>query len=96
MIALRSALVRCSRLDGKSRIRDMRAEPGAAAVLVEIHHLVERRVRTVVHVRRGERDVAERRHLERKAMLGDVIDARATGVGIETRVRERRDEWRRR
>src|SRR5665213_2410674 len=74
---------------GERGIGKVRAESGAPAVLVEVHHLVERRVGAVVHVGRGHGGVTKRGHLERVEMLGQVIDTGASGVGIDARTAHR-------
>ena len=95
--AIRSA--RCSALSGKPRtdralVRIVVADApmsapsaiGAPAGGVVRDHVFERRRAAVVHVRRGDRDVAQRRRLELAdvfGLLGDFVDA-----GIGRRIRQ--------
>src|SRR5674476_188940 len=74
------------RLCGKGQHWPRRAESYSTATIIEIDDLLQCRKRTVVHVRRSECDVAERGHLERKPMQLDVVDSRASRVGIQDRV----------
>ena len=64
-------------------MRQRDPEAMSTARIVEIDNLLERSVDTVVHVRRSERDVAQRRRLEREEVLIDAAHVEAPGIRID-------------
>ncbi len=77
-----------------ARLDDQRTQRTAHldSLVVVLQHLLERGEAAVVHVGRGERDVAQRRHLEQSAVLGPARDLLKTGSELPLRIEAVVDE----